>query len=300
MKITVELLYNSEQKIESLIIQNKIGRGKFGVYHSIIEKLNQNFALKAFPKDDFSTKQYQKELCLAELNHENIIKYIPIICHKPEFNFILTEYAPYGDFFDLVQNQEIDDEILIRSYFHQLIEGLEYIHSRGLAHLDLKLENLMLGEDFLLKIIDFDQAQKITDKEITSGGTVGYRAPEVKNGRCKDFQAADIYSAGVILFALKSKEYPFVEIKEKVVFYDMFMYDNKLFWKTKAERKGDKNFFSEKFKSLLNGILIKDPSKRMTIPEIKASKWYNGPIFDKKVLQEKMKNKRRIKRLNAE
>jgi len=101
---------------------------------------------------------------------------------------------------------------VIRTYFHQLIEGLEYIHSKGFAHFDLKLENLVLSRDSLLKIIDFGQAQKTaTDEEITSGGTVGYLASEVQNRTCKDSKAVDIYSAGIVLFTLKAKDDLFVE-----------------------------------------------------------------------------------------
>lgn len=295
MKVAFEFPNASQTKVQHLIVKGKIGKGKFGVYYSVIEDTEQEFALKVFPKDDFSTKQYQKELALAQLNHKNIIRYNHIISHKPGYNFILTEYAPYGDFFDLVQNEEFDDELIIRTYFHQLIDGLEHIHSQGLSHLDLKLENLMLGKDMTLRIIDFDQAQRITEKEITSGGTIGYRAPEVKNGRCKDFRAADIYSAGIILFALKAKEYPFVETKEKVIFYDTFINDNKAFWKEKADRKGDKYFFIDSLKALLNGMLVRDPRTRLTIDQIKASKWYNGSILGKLALQEKMKNIRKSK-----
>ncbi|RZJ37213.1 MAG: hypothetical protein EOO18_06165 [Chryseobacterium sp.] len=54
----------------------------------------------------------------------------------------------------------LSHEMIIRTYFHQLIEGIEYIHSQGVAHLDLKLENIMLGDSFELKIIDLQFVAK--------------------------------------------------------------------------------------------------------------------------------------------
>jgi len=287
MKISIDLTNPSEIK-GNLVIHRKIGRGKFGVYYTTLEHCDGNeFALKAFPKNQLSTIQYKKELLASQLCHRNVIRYTPLVCDKSEFNYILSEYAPHGDFFDLVQKNFFDDEMLIRTYFHQLIEGIQHIHSQGIAHLDLKLENLMLGKNFLLKIIDFDQAQKIPDKIITSGGTIGYRAPEVINGKCRDLEAADIYSIGIILYALKAKEYPFVETESKLLFYNAFKYDNKGFWKMKTERMGIKNFFSESFINLLNGMLTHDPKKRLKLRDIKASRWYNEPILNNVALQEK-------------
>jgi len=75
------------------------------------------------------------------------------------------------------------DKKLCRTFFHQLIDGIEYLHSQNLAHMDLKLENLVLGDDFKLKIIDFDLAISLTDEkndQYGGAGTKNYRAPEVR------------------------------------------------------------------------------------------------------------------------
>jgi len=219
-----------------------------------------------------------------------------MICCDERFFTTLTEFAKYGDFFDLVTKGFLESEILIRTYFHQLIEGLEYIHSQGVAHLDLKLENLMLGTDFQLKIIDFDQSQMITDKTLTSGGTIAYRAPEIINGNSTNFTAADIFSAGIILYAFKAREFPFVE---KIVdneykdsrSYLTFAKNNRNFWRMKGYAKKDKFFYSEEFISLVNGMLHENPQKRFTIKNIKESKWYQGPVLDKLGLVFEMKLK---------
>jgi len=70
---------------------------------------------------------------------------------------VYLEHAPYGDLFCAVIAKGIRfDEKLVRSYFHQLVDGLTAMHKKGCAHLDIKLDNLLFGKDYRLKIADFD------------------------------------------------------------------------------------------------------------------------------------------------
>mmetsp|Transcript_117071 Transcript_117071/g.164592 ORF Transcript_117071/g.164592 Transcript_117071/m.164592 type:complete len:129 (+) Transcript_117071:377-763(+) len=93
---------------------------------------------------------------------------------------VVMEFAPYGDFVEAVESFNFaEDEKLCRTYFHQLIAGLEHLHKNGVAHTDLKLENLLIGDEFKLKIADFDLCFKHGDKNIRSRGTKYYRAPEM-------------------------------------------------------------------------------------------------------------------------
>jgi len=125
-------------------------------------------------------------------------------------------------------------------------------------------------------------------RKMTSGGTNGYRCPEVKEGRCKNFTAADVFSAGVILFGLKAKEFPFAESEPR--YQDMFNKDNRTFWGVKNLGKQIKSFFNDEFKELVNGMLASDPSNRITVEEIKKSKWYNGPVYESERLKVVMKS----------
>jgi len=295
MEIPV-FLPNRPNTKESLRVTKTLSDGKQKVLQVFSPSAQQTYALKLFPKNLYGASQYKKEKLMYKLNHSNVIQRIPMVCCDERFFATLTEFAKYGDFFDIVTKGHLNSETLIRTYFHQLIEGIEYIHSQGVAHLDLKLENIMLGADFQLKIIDFDQAQMMTDKIITSGGTVAYRAPEVMNGTCSHFTAADVYSAGVILYAFKAREFPFVENIADPDFKDhrsyfTFTRNNKNFWRMKAQVKKDKNLFNEDFIQLLNGMLHENPSQRPSIQEIKESRWYKGPVLDKHSLAYEMRFK---------
>jgi len=215
-----------------------------------------------------------------------------MICHDDRFYPLLTEHAQYGDFFNLVTKGYLVNEVIVRTYFHQLIAGLEYIHSQGVAHLDLKLDNILLGNDMQLKIIDFDQAQSTKDDVITSGGTVCYRAPEVIDGSCSEMTAADIFSAGVMLFAFLARQFPFTEKEDptatNVNCYSTFVNNNEHFWTGKIKQRG-KNIFSGDFMDLVNGMCNDDALERYTISQIKSSKWYRGPVLDDATLQTQMR-----------
>lgn len=185
------------------------------------------------------------------------------------------------------------DETLVRTYFHQFLNGLEHLHSQGVAHLDLKLDNLVCGENFHLKIIDFDQAQSTNDSKILTKGSLNSRAPEVITQKCKNLIAADMYSLGVVLFAFQAGEYPFYETQGEsgveIAFSALFNERNEQFWKMRSAGFRDKNLFNEDFKELINGLLQKDPAVRWSIEQIKACKWYNGPTYQEKYLRKYMK-----------
>jgi len=300
----IQLSFSDKPTIPASIhLSSKIAEGKFSIFEAFSPLHNQTFALKVFPKTSFGTHQFHKEQLLSLLNHPNVIQNIPITSERDDCHLLLLEHAKYGDFLDIVLKGALNSETLVRTYFHQLIEGLEHIHSQGVAHLDLKLENLMIASDLKLKIIDFDQAQKLTDEIITSAGTKAYRAPEVKDGTCKDFIAADIFSAGVLLFTMMSQEFPFKEAsdpnKKDVRCYPTYLSNKKAFWHTVSELK---NIFTQEFVDLINGMVHEDPSKRLTISEIKGSSWYKGRVSSEKELQGQIKLKletiRRQKRRN--
>lgn len=278
---------------ETLTYMKTLSQGKLEVYQVFSISRQKDFALKAFPKSTFGTAQYQKEKLMFKLKHPNIIQRVPMTWQNDKFHAILTEFAKYGDFFNLVTKNLLNSEVYVRTYFHQLIDGLEYIHSQGVAHLDLKLENIMLGSDYRLKIIDFDQAQLINEKSISSGGTVSYRAPEVQDGSCANLGAADIFSAGIILYTFRAKEFPFTEKIEpsckETNSYAYYTKNPAQYWQHKIEKKGEENCLTKELLDLVDGMLNPDSEKRFTLKDIKESKWYKGPVLDYERLKTEMK-----------
>lgn len=291
------------EDFEDFDVVKLISKAKFPVYLVFCPSNNEYYALKVY---NFLNKKihpyFANEARFFFLNHPNIINIIlsqenvaiSTDDKEPGSSCLLMEYAPNGDFFDFVRkSKQYIGEKLARTYFRQLIEGIEYLHLNGVWHLDLKLENLLIGKDNQIKIADFDLSYVIGDAEILTKGTQYYRAPELLAQKCKDGSAADIYSAGVILFLLKTGgAIPHSEgsIFQGVDLLELLQINTKLFFSKHCEiQEKESSFFTESFQELFVSMTKKDPRQRATISEIKSSRWYNGPVYTKGELAKKMK-----------
>lgn len=295
------------EETTSIIIQGTtvfpvkiIGRGKFPVMLFTCEQGINSYAVKVFP---YQHHLYFNEERFAFLDHPNISSPIqvqelfsPVENSKRKFSISIQEFLPHKDLFSVLLESRIRfDEILVRTYFHQLIHGLEYLHNQGIAHLDLKLENLMIDKDFKLKIIDFDLAHKRGDLGLKGMGTVCYRAPELLRKKCTNPQAADIYSAGILLFVMKSgRNFPHCE-HNRINGTDLQSLLEQRpddFWVKHTLIQGEgMNFWGEDFRKLFCGMTQAESEKRFAIAQIKNSAWYQGEIYSDETLYQVMKCK---------
>jgi len=287
------------------VIVRKLAKARFPIYLAKSPSSGKTFALKVYPyEDEQVSKSYLNECHFADLHHQNIIPIIAcqqlknsISNGKPaKISYILMEYASYGDFHDLIASKRVlFDDKLARTYFHQLIQGLEYLHCKGIAHMDIKPDNLLLGDDFQLKISDFDLSYYEGDDYFNGLGTQHYRAPEIIERVCNDPQSADIYSAAIVLFVFKSSgKLPHSEHipYEGMNLWEMMYEDNQKFWKVHSKiQEKPMSFFDEDFKNLFNMMTSLRPCDRPKIKEIKKSKWYNGPVYSKEELKNLMRKK---------
>ena len=125
--------------------------------------------------------------------------------------YIVLELIPGGELFDYVANSGPFSERIIKYFSKQILLIVQYIHSKGLFHRDLKLENILLDESYDIKIIDFGVAQYVnnTGTNRTKVGTLGYMAPEVLAHQPYKGQLVDIFSLGVLFFILYTGHPPF-------------------------------------------------------------------------------------------
>lgn len=294
---------------QNLSVTKQLSKGKYPVFLTTSKTNLKNYVMKIFTDDvNNANIHFNNEAYFKSLNHPNLIKVLHseeniTTAHNGKFikaSYILSEYAPHGDFFDfIVNNQDQIDEKLIRTYFRQLIEGLEYLHTMGISHLDLKPENLLLGADFNLKIADFDLSHIAGDNKILGKGTANYRGPEFYNSESPKLQhetihASDIYSAGIILFVFKSGGMlPYLE-DHPIYGQNMIeLMDRKSgrFWAKHCEvQEKSKEFFDSDFKRLFHKMVKADPKERASIQKIKKSEWYNGPVYNPSELTLKVKS----------
>jgi len=284
-------------------ITKTINSNRNPIYQAYDKKFNRSVVLKTFPYRASIQKSYLREKThLMSLNHPYIVQiYEAVDCTisnidiiEKKVSYIALEYASRGDVLDIIQKNGQIPETLTRTLFHQLIEAISYLHSRNVAHLDLKVDNMLIDEVFNLKLIDFDLSQNLDSTILEAKGTPGCRAPEVKTGICSNLRAADIYSAAIILFIMTTGYPPYLEVSQESeaeydAYYRLMRKNNSRFWEVHAKHKKNPEFFSGDFKELVAWMLSEEPRERPTIEDIKKSKWYNGPSFQGEEFKVEMK-----------
>ncbi|XP_029462399.1 LOW QUALITY PROTEIN: serine/threonine-protein kinase Chk1 [Rhinatrema bivittatum] len=213
----------------------------------------------------------KKEICINKmLNHANIVKFYG---HRREgtIQYLFLEYCSGGELFDRIEPDVGMPEQEAQKFFHQLMAGVEYLHSIGITHRDIKPENLLLDERDVLKISDFGLAtvyrhqgrERLLNKMC---GTLPYVAPELIKRREFHAEPVDIWSCGIVLTAMLAGELPWDKPNESCQEYCDWK-ERKLFltpWKK----------IDSVPLALLNKILTDIPATRITIADIKKDRWY--------------------------
>mmetsp|Transcript_40911 Transcript_40911/g.47038 ORF Transcript_40911/g.47038 Transcript_40911/m.47038 type:complete len:488 (-) Transcript_40911:410-1873(-) len=198
--------------------------------------------------------------------------------------YIALELCTGGELFEYVYVTGRFQENLARTFFHQLVGGIEHCHKSGIAHRDLKPENLLFNQDFALKIADFGFSVLLTGRDgsgklRTKLGTESYMAPEIHLGQAYNGVSVDLFACGIILFIMVSQNPPFQKANPQQDPYFKLLCTNRHedFWRQHSKNKpGKDNFYSEDFKSLINSMLAFEPVQRLSVAEIKAHPWFRG------------------------
>ncbi|KAD0215467.1 hypothetical protein R6Q59_026791 [Mikania micrantha] len=251
-----------------------LGQGTFAkVYYARNLTTGQSVAIKVIDKEKVLrvglTNQIKREISVMKrVRHPNILQLYEVMATKTKIYFAL-EYAKGGELFDKIANAGKLKEQIAHKYFQQLINAVDFCHSRGVYHRDLKPENLLLDENENLKVSDFGLSALAESKHQdgllhTTCGTPAYVAPEVITRRGYDGDKADVWSCGVILYVLLAGYLPFhdsnlVEMYRKIGRSD-FRFPN---------------WFQPEARKLVLRILDPNPVNRITIPKIKENSWFN-------------------------
>ena len=233
---------------------------------------------------------------LSHINIVNLVEYskegieekedgrkLPVIC-------IALELATGGELFDYVALTGKFSEQISRFYFKQLIDGLDYVHQRGIAHRDMKPENILFDQHFNLKIADFGFAAPIAGRDgsgfsRTKLGTESYMAPEIHARRPYIGTSVDLFASAIILFIMTTQHPPFSRAEPNDPFYRLLCANRAdLFWKAHSKNKPE-GFFSEEFKNLITSMLQFDPAHRPSMAEVRAHPWMNGAVSNLEEIQ---------------
>ena len=202
----------------------------------------------------------EREIVIMKLiSHPNVMGLYEVWENKSEL-FLVLEYVDGGELFDyLVSKGKLGEREAVH-YFRQIIEGVSYCHSFNICHRDLKPENLLLDKkNKSIKIADFGMAAlELPNKLLeTSCGSPHYASPEIVMGKAYHGAPSDVWSCGIILFALLTGHLPFNDNNIK-----------KLLLKVQSGRFQMPHNISKEAQDLISRILVVNPSKRIQTADI--------------------------------
>ncbi|XP_021735644.1 CBL-interacting serine/threonine-protein kinase 4-like [Chenopodium quinoa] len=268
-----------------------LGKGSFAkVYHARSLTNNQSVAIKVIDKSkthpSMEPRIVGEVAAMRRLNHPNILKIHEVLASKSKI-YLVMELAKGGDLFGKLSRRADHrfPEPLARKYFHQLVSALHYCHQNGVAHRDVKPQNLLLDEEGNIKVSDFglsavaESAVAVSKEKMmlqTSCGTPAFAAPEIvgrtRNGY--DGSKADAWSCGVILFVMLTGYLPFDD-------------GNLVMMYRKMHRKEYRfpSWVSKPARGLISRLLDPIPKSRLSIDDIPNDSWFknHGMLYPRSV-----------------
>ena len=255
--------------INNYIIKNDIGEGTFGKLKLVIYKpTGDEYAMKILNKQTIKEKMknidFKENEIIIKLHHINIVNCFELIENKENF-YIIMEYCQKGELSDYIEENKKLSEDESSMFFYQLINGVNYIHKKGISHRDLKPENLLLTKDKILKIIDFGLSHEYDGNIFlkTKCGSPCYAAPEIIKGNNYDGFQIDVWCCGIVLYNMVCGDVPFEGETNKELFKNIIECEPEY-----------PDFLSDDCKKIIKSILVNDPKRRITIEKIKESEFY--------------------------
>ena len=255
---------------EYIINRKRIGKGSFStIYKGYSTKNNKVYAIKEITIDKKQTKSnVKRELnVLKTLDNPYIIKLYDVIIDTNYNNiYFILDYYPKGDLSKFLNHKPLKEKYC-RKYMKQLAQGLEYLLNKDILHRDLKPQNILLTNEYNIKITDFGFAKQINKDSLitTLCGSPMYMAPEIINKQDYDIKS-DLWSVGIILYEMTYGHVPFnvgtfIELIKK-------MNSNEINFTNKTIKLSDDCL------DLLRSLLTKNPKKRIEWDQFFYHKWF--------------------------
>ena len=246
-----------------------VGKGAFGKVTLGVHKLTGSEVAiktieKSYMKDDFSRKKVLQEVyILKNIKHSNVIRLLEVF-ESPKHLLIVMEYSGGGDLLKYIKTHGRLSESKAREYFIQIVYGLAHCHWRSVLHRDVKLDNILLDSNGGVKLWDFGVSKIMKKDQVINEqcGTPAYIAPEIISDQGYSGFSVDIWSLGVLLYAMLWGTVPFKASNMKDL-HNLIM-------------KGSFSFpweLSSDVKDLIRNMLKLKPEERYSIPEILNSNW---------------------------
>uniref|UniRef100_A0A8C1D5N2 Si:ch211-255p10.4 n=1 Tax=Cyprinus carpio carpio TaxID=630221 RepID=A0A8C1D5N2_CYPCA len=266
LSVTQAAQYVGPYRLEKTLGKGQTGLVKLGI-HCIT---GQKVAIKIVNREKLSESvlmKVEREIAILKLiEHPHVLK-LHDVYENNKYLYLVLEHVSGGELFDYLVKKGRLTPKEARKFFRQIISALDFCHSHSICHRDLKPENLLLDERNNIRIADFGMASlQVGDSMLeTSCGSPHYACPEVIRGEKYDGRRADVWSCGVILFALLVGALP-------------FDHDNlrQLLEKVKSGVFHMPHFIPPECQALLRGMIEVNPEKRVTLEAIQKHAWYQA------------------------
>ncbi|KAM4535019.1 serine/threonine-protein kinase BRSK1 isoform 4-T4 [Fundulus diaphanus] len=261
----------SSQYVGPYRLEKTLGKGQTGLVKLGVHCITgQKVAIKIVNREKLSESvlmKVEREIAILKLiEHPHVLKLYDVY-ENNKYLYLVLEHVSGGELFDYLVKKGRLTPKEARKFFRQIISALDFCHSHSICHRDLKPENLLLDEKNNIRIADFGMASlQVGDSLLeTSCGSPHYACPEVIRGERYDGRRADVWSCGVILFALLVGALP-------------FDHDNlrQLLEKVKSGVFHMPHFIPPDCQALLKGMIEVNPDKRLTLEAIQKHSWYLG------------------------
>lgn len=270
----IDTIGEGSSSVVSLFKANNNNKGNSRHHHQ------KFYAIKKFKTTDNQNiiNKIKLEFQIGKMlnGHLNFIRTIDLVNDSNDW-FLVLEFLPY-DFFNLVMNVEMEaDEIFC--YFKQLVMAVQFMHKMGIAHRDLKLDNCVVNQSGILKIIDFGSAVVFDENReeiVKCHGIVGsdpYLAPELLTNKMYDPRPIDIWSLAIIFYCLIMKKFPWKAPRISFNSYRLFCEDPD---DEDDISKGPMrllNCLPRESQDVIRQMLQLDPSQRFDIQQVAEEPW---------------------------
>ena len=270
---------NKKEKLLKYKIGNSLGKGAYAVVKLVTNrKTHEKFAMKIYEKEKLTTNSKKSCVCneiqiLKKLKHKNIVKLIEVITTERQILIIqeLIEGISLREYYNnQIKHQKgisIHKANIFKTIFKQIFEAMNYLHKQGIAHRDIKLENILIKKNYEIKIIDFGFGMYNPENKLQKFfcGTPNYMPPEIAEKKPYIGQLADMWSLGVLLFKIFCADFPFKGKDEKDLYKSI-----------KAGKFTFANYTPEYARKIICSLIVLDPKKRNTCEDVLKSEWLNG------------------------
>eukprot|EP01029_Cantina_marsupialis_P032173 TRINITY_DN95_c1_g2_i2.p1 TRINITY_DN95_c1_g2~~TRINITY_DN95_c1_g2_i2.p1 ORF type:complete len:682 (+),score=222.40 TRINITY_DN95_c1_g2_i2:232-2046(+) len=266
--VWADYAHGTSSKMEMYTLGKVLGEGSFGkvrlAWHSLT---GEKVAIKCYEKSRIKSpnqwKRVEQEIRLMrKMDHNNIIRLLETV-ETPKRMNIVMECAVGGNLCSYVKYRRRLDANEARTIFVQIVNALDYLHSMNVIHRDVKLENILFDKHRCIKMVDFGfSVRNATKKLKIFCGTPSYMAPEIVMRKEYWGRPVDVWSLGVLLYAMLCGCFPFTaksypDLYRKIV-------------RGQFTIPGE---FSKSLKHLLQHMLCLDPFKRYSLAQIKRHPW---------------------------